>query len=67
MKTNANGQKHFYRLPRKRNTLLKFVDETWTHGNGRSIDFIRDKGLLLLFSHHFDKVPCNLHSSILQT
>lgn len=67
MKTNANRQKHFCRLPRKRNTLLKFMDEIWTHANGSSIDFSRDKGLLQLFSHHFDKVPCNLHSSILQT
>lgn len=43
------------------------MDEIWTQANGSSIDFDRDKGLLQLFSHHFDKLPSNLHSSILQT
>lgn len=49
IKTNAKGQKQFCRLPRKRNTLLKFMDRIWTQTNGRSIDFNRDKVLLQLF------------------
>lgn len=66
MKTNAKGLKQFCRLPRKRNTLLKFMDGIWTQTNWSSIDFNRDKVSLQLF-HHFSVVPCNLHSSILQT
>lgn len=43
------------------------MDGIWSQTNGSSMDFNRDKVLLQLFSHNFSVVPCNLHSSVLQT
>lgn len=57
MKTNAKGQKHFCRLPRKRNALFNIMDGIWTQTNGSSIDFSRDEVSLQLFSHRFSVVP----------
>lgn len=47
--TTVKGQKHFCRLPGKRNTLFNIVDDIWTQTNGSSIDFRRDKVSLQLF------------------